>query len=76
MLKSEAETQIINEWSRHITENPISNPTTRDGFSFYNHLEKNRPDLLRFRCRGDQWQVIKGWLLQRRLVTDKLEPKN
>ena len=26
---------------------------------FYPHLQKNRPDLLNFRCAGDKWQEVK-----------------
>ena len=29
---------------------------------FHPHLKKNRPDLLKFRCAGQQWQVIKAML--------------
>ena len=72
MLKAEAETQIVAEWSRYIAENPIPHPTTISALSFYAHLQKNCPHLIQFRCHGDKWQVVKGWLLRRGLVTDRL----
>jgi hypothetical protein len=29
---------------------------------FYTHLEKTRPDVLKFRCSGDKYQTISGWV--------------
>ena len=74
MLKAEAERRIVAEWSHWIVENPSPRPTptTWDAFGFYGYLMNDRPDLLRFRCAGDKWQVVKGWLLRRGLVTDQL----
>ena len=73
MLKAEAETRIVTEWSHYIAENPIFRPTTVDALSFFVvHLQQNCPHLLKFRCAGDKWQVVKGWLLRRGLVTDRL----
>ena len=46
MLKAEAETQIVAEWSRYIAENPIPRPTTMNAHSFYwTHLDKKCPHL-------------------------------
>ena len=47
-------------------------PTTWTALSFYAHLQNNCPHLLKFRCHGDKWQTVKGWLLRRGLVTDRL----
>ena len=73
MRKADAETAIIAEWRRYATDNRITHPTTLNAFSFFGDLSKNRPDLLHFRCADDKWQVVKGWLLRRGLVT---EPHN
>ena len=35
MLKAEAETRIVDEWSRYVAENSISRPTTVDALSFF-----------------------------------------
>ena len=73
MRQAEARPAIIAEWRRYAAEESLSRPTTWDAFSFYGHLVNSRPDLLQFRCSGDKWQVIKGWLLREGLVT---EPHN
>ena len=70
MRKAEAETAIIDEWHRYVAENSISRPTTWHAFGFTGHLTSNRLDLLQFRCAGDKYQVIRGWLLQRGLVVE------
>jgi hypothetical protein len=40
------------------------------GMIFFIHLEKDRPDLLRFPDKEDKWQTAHGWLLRERRVTD------
>jgi hypothetical protein len=40
------------------------------GMMFFIHLEKDRPDLLRFQDKGGKWQTAHGWLLRERRVTD------
>ena len=70
MTKAEAEEAVISEWHRWIAENPVCNPTGRDALSFFAYLQRERPNLLNFRSPGDKWQVVHGWLLRRRLVSD------
>ena len=71
MKKAEAEETIIAEWHRWIADNKMRNPTSQDASSFFwSHLNQNCPHLLRFRSRPDKWQVVHGWLLRRRLVSD------
>ena len=36
--------------------------TWQEKFDFYNWLQQERPELLRFSCKGDRWQRICGWL--------------
>ena len=70
MRKAEAEEAVCAEWHRWLAANPVGNPTGRDGLSFFAYLLRERPNLLKFRSHGDKWQVVHGWLLRRRLVSD------
>ncbi len=57
---AEAARQIISEWRGFQKEHGGS--STHDMLTFYMWLQKNRPDLLCFKCKGDRWQRVKGWL--------------
>lgn len=70
LLKAEAETRIISEWYRWIAKNPVPNPTGRDALAFFRYLEQEHRYLLEFRSYADRWQVVHGWLLTRKLVSD------
>lgn len=68
MTLDEAERAIVREWSDWAKEH--SAPNGRDAFIFFGYLQSSRPDLLSFRCSGDKWQRVHGWLLRRGLVND------
>lgn len=58
---AEAERKIISEW--RVWPKEHGGGSTQDMMTFYfTWLPKNRPDLLRFRGKGDSWQRVKGWL--------------
>lgn len=60
MKIKEAETQIHIEWNQWSKKE--DKDSSLIGLTFYNYLEKNRPDLLNFRCRGDKYQRINSWV--------------
>ena len=70
ITQAEAKRRIYDEWARWTRNNPKVSYSGTDGFSFFGYLTQERPSLLRFRCRGDKWQTVHGWLLRRRLVSD------
>lgn len=39
-------------------------PNSEDMFGFFCHLEGEGSHALNFRCKGDKWQRVHGWLLQ------------
>jgi hypothetical protein len=57
----EAERRIIREWDAWV-RNKSDPASLRD--SFYRHLQKERPELLKFRYTGDKWQRVYGCLLR------------
>ena len=70
MTKEEARQAILAEWRSWLKAEDVKNPTATDGFIFYQHLLRERPDLLAFKAKGHKWQVVNGWLLSDRLVSD------
>jgi len=58
--QSEAKTGIVAEW--HSWSAKRSTRTGTDMFHFYLTLEKEASHWLRFRCSGDKWQHVHGWL--------------
>lgn len=53
-----------NEWLAEGRE-----PVDQQGMGvlpFYNWLERNHPDVLKFRCTGDKYQVVATWFPFRR----------
>ena len=60
MTQAEAKRIIFAEWIRWRDAHDGAN-THSDRMSFWMDLEHERPDL-RFRCRGDSWQYVQGWL--------------
>lgn len=59
MKQEEAKKQIIRMWGKR----EQGKHKRIDILGFYCHLEKNHPELLKFRYRGDKYQIIKAWLL-------------
>ena len=70
MKQVEAKELILIEWHQWLKDNPRENPTGHDGFQFFGDLSNHRPHLLRFRCSGDKWQKVHGWLLNAGLVSN------
>ena len=66
MTMAEDRVLIMSEWDRWCDTNLPADDgprSTNDAFAFHGYLTTERPDLLRFRHRGDSWQVVHGWLL-------------
>ncbi len=61
MLMSEAKQHITVEWSRWLRGQETTNFNVNMPL-FWAALSKHRPDLLSFKCRGDKWAVVKGWI--------------
>ncbi|MEO1346425.1 MAG: hypothetical protein AAFV74_19970 [Pseudomonadota bacterium] len=59
MNKAQAETLIIAELRKMFAENPMGSD---GGLLQYMQLSQQRPDLFDFKCSGDPWQVVKGWM--------------
>lgn len=57
----DAEKRIIREWDAWV-RNQSDPASSRD--AFYRHLQKERPELLKFRYTGDKWQRVYGCLLR------------
>jgi hypothetical protein len=72
MKIAEAKAEVLRTWDSWAPKNVPSTrkPNGHDGFTFFTYLQRERPHLLTFRAKGDQWQVVHGWLLQGRRVTD------
>jgi hypothetical protein len=70
--RDDAERAVRTVWEQwraaHLPHDRQANGT--DAFAFFGWLQSQRPDLLRFRYRGDKWQAIHGCLLRHRLVSD------
>ena len=58
MKQQDAKRQIIQLWSKR-DRNKL---TMLDILGFYLQLEKEHPELLKFKCRGDKYQIVKAWL--------------
>ena len=69
MKREQAKQKIVAEWDSWSSSNKITNATAEDKLTFYNHLLKERPDLLDFKASGDKWQDMHSWLIQSRRVS-------
>jgi len=58
---AKAQKLIIDEWSRWAKKRGSSAIIDMQVFYFI-WLKKSRPELLTFKCQGDQWQVVRVWL--------------
>jgi hypothetical protein len=64
---------IVQEWDLWIKTQPLAgNATARDARKFFLELKAKRfPTLLDFRSgSADKWQVVHGWLMDERRVSD------
>ena len=71
MTKDEAKQKILAEWSSWASTNAIAVPRGADALAFFGYLQGYRSELLAFRSSGDKWQVVHGWLLNARLISDR-----
>ena len=67
---AEAEQLIVAEWRAWSKQRGSYSGT--DMLIFFNWLKKDRSHLLSFRCRGDQWQRVHGWLQSDEDIQSKL----
>ena len=72
MKQDQAKPLIFKEFRSWIWDKKIENPTPFDALVFYEDLVARNSDFLGFRCSGDRWQVIKGWLLNESLIIDQV----
>jgi hypothetical protein len=72
MKIKDAETRIIQEWDTWVDEHSTATsvPDGGAGEFFFEHLSRERRELLRFQYTGDKWQRVRGWLRRHRRVTD------
>lgn len=68
MKKENVLSEIATEFRRW-PDKP-ENATGTDALIFYNWLASERPHLLQFKCVGDRWKVVHGYLRRLRLVSD------
>ena len=69
MKPGKAKRLICQEFRRWAETNAIGSPRVTDGFVFFGYLKQKRPDLLKFRCPGDKWQSVYGFLSEGGLVS-------
>jgi hypothetical protein len=60
ILKSKAKAEIQRAWT--LWGGDKSSPVTMD--MFHGWLIRFRPYFLTFRHRGDQWEIVHGWLVE------------
>jgi hypothetical protein len=61
LTPARAEKSIITEW-RTWAKKRGSYAITDMQIFYFVWLKKSRPELLTFKCRGDQWQAVRVWL--------------
>lgn len=66
LKKDDAERLIVQAWRgwcrAHV---PLERePNGNDALLFYAYLQRDQSHLLSFRCLGDKWQVINGWIMK------------
>jgi hypothetical protein len=69
---TEFKRNVIREWNnwagKHVPADRKA--TGDDAMIFFQYLQHERSELLGFKAKGDRWQIIHGWLLRERKVTD------
>ena len=60
MKKVDAKRAVIRFYEIWKSKNCSTSPAAP--LVFYGDLQKERPELFDFRCSGDRYQVIAGWL--------------
>lgn len=72
MKKEDAKALVLQDF-RAWCDLPENKDTTNNGtkgYLYFLHLETARSPLLDFKSSGDKWQVVHGWLLNAKLVSD------
>ncbi len=64
MKKAEAEILIVAELRKMFAVRPMG---ADGGMIEYNELLQLHPDFFQFKCSGDKWQVVKGWMNKHKL---------
>ena len=59
MKQDDAKHAVIRLWGKR--EKGCN--TELDILDLYNDIEKNHPELLKFKCSGDKYQRIKAWII-------------
>lgn len=67
MTQDQARRLILQEMRERLTSIPYRGADA--GIGKFEALRRERPELFTFRCSGDQWQVVHGWMLKAGLVT-------
>ena len=70
MKQADAKPLIIAAFDAWRTERGLRRPTGHDAFAFFGDLNREHPKLLDFRCSGDKWQRVHGWLIRARRVSN------
>src|SRR3989442_8008766 len=58
---AEAEKLIVAEWREWSNQHGSYSTIAMQKF-YWEWLPKHKPKLLSFRCKGDKWQIVHGWL--------------
>lgn len=61
MKQSEAKEQIFSIW---FSQSDKCNNSIGYPFTFYGYIQNNYPNLLRFKCSEDYYQLIKAWVYE------------
>lgn len=61
MLQAEARRYVSAEWPRWVRGYGTTTFNV-DILLFRCWLSEHRPDWLAFKCQGDKWAVVKGWI--------------
>ena len=63
MKQEEARRRIFAAWEVWVQSNPQEDLLPGNHMlNFFAYLQTDRPELLAFRCRGEKWQTVHGWL--------------
>ena len=72
MRQVEAEFLILHEWEEWRAKN-LKRGERASGIEalvFFEFVRSEKPHLLKFRHKGDKWQIIHAWLLRAKVVGD------
>ena len=71
MTQEQAREKIVALWPSWAKKNKVENANGRDGLMFFTFIQREHARLLSFKtASNDKWQVVHGWLMRARLVSD------